>query len=100
MPESKAKIMRHCIVCGKPFLAKNVDSVHCSKKCSNETYRNKKRAEKREIERQAILAESEGYCNNMFHRLLLSKIKSTYLEIIASILSHASGLLKSIPLIL
>ena len=60
MPESKAKIMRHCIVCGKPFLAKNVDSVHCSKKCSNETYRNKKRAEKREMERQAILAESEG----------------------------------------
>lgn len=60
MPESKAKIMRHCIVCGKPFLAKNVDSVHCSKKCSNETYRNKKRAEKREKERQALLAESEG----------------------------------------
>lgn len=60
MPESKAKIMRHCIVCGKPFLAKNVDSVHCSKKCSNETYRNKKRAEKREMERQSILAESEG----------------------------------------
>lgn len=49
MPESKAKIMRHCIVCGKPFLAKNVDSVHCSKKCSNETYRNKSelRKEKR-----------------------------------------------------
>lgn len=49
MPECKAKIMRRCIVCRKPFLAKNVDSVHCSKKCSNETYRNKKRAEKREM---------------------------------------------------
>mgnify|MGYP001080831483 CR=1 FL=1 len=36
----------------KPFLAKNVDSVHCSKKCSNETYRNKKRAEKIEMKRQ------------------------------------------------
>lgn len=55
MPESKAKIMRHCIVCGKPFLAKNVNSVHCSKKCSDETYRNKRRAEKRERERQAIV---------------------------------------------
>lgn len=59
MPESKAKIMRHCIVCGKPFLAKNVNSVHCSKKCSDETYRNKRRAEKRERERQAIVDNIE-----------------------------------------
>ena len=55
MPESKAKIIRHCIVCGRPFLAKNVNSVHCSKKCSDETYRNKRRAEKRKRERQAIV---------------------------------------------
>ena len=34
------------------FLAKNVDSIHCSKKCSNKTYRNKKRAEKIEMKRQ------------------------------------------------
>ena len=61
MPESKAKIMRHCIVCGKPFLAKSVNSVHCSKKCSDETYRNKKRAEKKERERQAIVEKSEGH---------------------------------------
>ena len=61
MPERKVKIMRCCIVCGKPFLVKNVDSVHCSKRCSNETYRNKKRAEKKERDRQAILAESEGH---------------------------------------
>lgn len=60
MPESKAKIMRHCIVCGQPFLAKNVNSVHCSKKCSDETYRNKRRAEKRERERQAIVEGTEG----------------------------------------
>lgn len=61
MPESKAKIMRHCIVCGKPFLAKSVNSVHCSKKCSDVTYRNKKRAEKKEKERQAIVEMSEGH---------------------------------------
>ena len=60
MPESKAKIMRHCIVCGKPFLAKNVNSVHCSKKCSDETYRNKRRAQKKEQERQSIVKDSDG----------------------------------------
>ena len=60
MPESKAKIMRHCIVCGKPFLAKNVNSVHCSKKCSDETYRNKRRAQKKGQERQSIVKDSDG----------------------------------------
>lgn len=61
MPESKAKIMRHCIVCGKPFLAKNVNSVHCSKKCSDETFRNKKRAMKKEERRQAIVDSADGH---------------------------------------
>ncbi len=51
--------MCHCIVCGKTFLAKNVNSVHCSKKFSDETYRNKRRAEKRERERQAIVDNIE-----------------------------------------
>lgn len=60
MPESKAKIMRHCIVCGKPFLAKSVNSVHCSRKCSDETFRNKKRALKKEERRKAIVNSADG----------------------------------------
>lgn len=60
MPESKAKITRHCLVCGKPFLAKNVNSVHCSRKCSDEAYRNKRKAQKKEEKRQAIVKETEG----------------------------------------
>lgn len=60
MPESKAKIVRTCIVCGNTFLAKTVDSVHCSKKCTDETYRNKKRAIKREQKRQAIVEAADG----------------------------------------
>lgn len=77
MPESKAKIMRHCIVCGKPFLAKNVDSVHCSRKCSDETYRNKKRAEKRERARQAIVDTTDGHeyltVAQIFNKYTISK---------------------------
>lgn len=77
MPESKAKIMRHCIVCGKPFLAKNVDSVHCSRKCSDETYRNKKRAEKREQARQAIVDTTDGHeyltVSQVFNKYCISK---------------------------
>lgn len=61
MPESKAKIMRHCIVCGKPFLAKSVNSVHCSRKCSDETFRNKKRALKKEERRKAIVNSADGH---------------------------------------
>ena len=53
--------MRHCIVCGKLFLAKNVNSVHCSKKCSDETFQHKKRAIKREERRQAIVDNADGH---------------------------------------
>lgn len=77
MPESKAKIMRHCIVCGKPFLAKNVDSVHCSKKCSDVTFRNKKRAQKREMSRQAIVDSTDGHeyltVPQVFNKYAISK---------------------------
>lgn len=60
MPASKAKIVRLCIVCGKSFVAGNVKSLHCSKKCSDETSRNKKRALKKEEARQKIVTQSEG----------------------------------------
>lgn len=48
MPKANFQTERKCLICGKLFLAKNVDSVYCSRKCSNIAYRNKKRAEKRE----------------------------------------------------
>lgn len=59
MPISNAKIVRECIVCGKSFLAKNIKSMHCSKRCSDETYRNKRRALKKEQERLALVEASK-----------------------------------------
>lgn len=46
MPKAKFQIERKCNVCGQTFLAKNLDSVHCSKKCSNVAYRMRRRQER------------------------------------------------------
>lgn len=59
MPVSNAKTIRECIVCGKSFLAKNIKSIHCSRRCSDETYRNKCRALKKERKRQALVEASK-----------------------------------------
>lgn len=46
MPAANFEIQRKCKECGATFLAKTVESVYCSKKCTNAAYRKKKREEK------------------------------------------------------
>ncbi|MDE5608042.1 MAG: helix-turn-helix domain-containing protein [Muribaculaceae bacterium] len=57
MPIAKYRIKRKCVVCGTEFIAKNIDSIHCSRKCSNVAYRKRKKQEKEE-ERQKSLKKS------------------------------------------
>ena len=57
MPIAKYRIERRCAVCGTEFIAKNIDSIHCSRKCSNVAYRKRKKQEKEE-ERQKSLKKS------------------------------------------
>jgi len=51
------KIEKQCAVCGKPFIPKTIESIYCSKTCSNVAYRKKKIQIKKEEERQAIVAK-------------------------------------------
>ena len=41
------KIEKQCEVCGKPFSPKTVNSVYCSKNCSDIAYRKKKVLQKK-----------------------------------------------------
>lgn len=45
MTKAKYNIERKCKICGASFLAKTLDSVYCSRRCSTAAYRQKKRAE-------------------------------------------------------
>jgi excisionase family DNA binding protein len=49
------KIEKECAVCGKPFVPKTVDSIYCSKVCSNTAYRKKKVQKKKEEEQRAMV---------------------------------------------
>ena len=49
------KIEKQCTICGQPFVPKMVDSVYCSKKCSDAAYRKRKQELKKEKELQAIV---------------------------------------------
>ena len=48
------KIEKQCTICGQSFVPKTVDSVCCSKKCSDTTYRKKKVQQKKEEEMKAV----------------------------------------------
>ena len=50
-----SKIEKQCAVCGEPFIPKTVDSVYCSKTCSNIAYRKKKIQKKKEEEQKAVI---------------------------------------------
>ena len=52
---SMNKIEKECAVCGEPFIPKTVDSVYCSKMCSNTAYRKKKIQKKKEEEQKAVI---------------------------------------------
>ena len=49
------QIQKQCIVCEKPFVPKTVNSVCCSKDCSNAAYRKKKAQQRQEEQRQATV---------------------------------------------
>lgn len=49
------QIQKQCIVCEKPFVPKTVNSVCCSKDCSNAAYRKKKAQQLQEEQRQATV---------------------------------------------
>lgn len=51
-----SKIQKHCEVCREPFIPKTVNSVYCSKTCSDTAYR-KRKAEKKKEEQRKALAE-------------------------------------------
>lgn len=50
-----SKIEKQCAVCGELFIPKTVDSVYCSKTCSNTAYRKKKIQKKKEEEQKAVI---------------------------------------------
>lgn len=39
MPKGKFEIIRKCQICGAEFAAKTIESIYCSKACSNKAYR-------------------------------------------------------------
>ena len=49
------KIEKECAVCGESFIPKTVDSIYCSKTCSNTAYRKKKIQKKKEEEQKAVV---------------------------------------------
>lgn len=48
------KIEKQCAICGQSFVPKTVNSVYCSKKCSDVAYRMKKAQQKKAEEMRAI----------------------------------------------
>lgn len=57
MPKAKYNIERSCAVCGTRFHAKTIDSIYCSRKCTNAAYRQRKK-ETIEQERRKQLEKS------------------------------------------
>jgi excisionase family DNA binding protein len=48
------KIQTQCVICKKPFVPKTVDSIYCSKKCSDAAYRKRKAQQKLEEQRKIV----------------------------------------------
>ena len=47
MPAAKFEIIRNCQVCGEQFLAKTIDSIYCSTRCSGIAYKRRKAEEQK-----------------------------------------------------
>ena len=47
MGAAKFEIKRKCLICGKEFIAKTIESRYCSRECSKKAWRLKKAEEKR-----------------------------------------------------
>lgn len=54
MEKAKYNIERKCKMCAESFLAKTLDSVYCSRRCSSAAYQQKKRAEAQRQKLDAI----------------------------------------------
>lgn len=64
MPKAKFDIVRKCNICGQPFHAKTLTSIHCSRRCTNEAYRRKKREQHQRIEQSmhaSIIPDSREF---------------------------------------
>ncbi|HCE59021.1 MAG TPA: DNA-binding protein [Prolixibacteraceae bacterium] len=49
------KIQIQCVICKKPFAPKTVDSIYCSKNCSDVAYRKRKAQQKEEEQRKIVV---------------------------------------------
>ena len=54
MPSAKFEIKRKCKCCGATFLAKTLDSLYCSRKCSQKAY-DQRMAEKKKVEQLSAI---------------------------------------------
>ena len=54
---SKLKIPKNCECCGKQFEAKTVSTRFCSRACTNKAGNDKKKAERKEVKQQELIAK-------------------------------------------
>ena len=54
---SKLKIPKNCECCGKQFEAKTVATRFCSRACTNKAGNDKKKAERKEVKQQELIAK-------------------------------------------
>jgi len=57
MGYSKLKIPKNCECCGKQFEAKTVSTRFCSRACTNKAGNDKKKAERKEVKQQELIAK-------------------------------------------
>lgn len=57
MPSAKYEIKRKCKCCGATFLAKSLDSLYCSKTCSNKAFKQRQAEQKNRERLDAVIAE-------------------------------------------
>jgi excisionase family DNA binding protein len=48
------KMGKQCVVCGRNFVPKTVESIYCSRRCGDAAYRKKKAQQKKEEEMKAV----------------------------------------------
>ena len=75
------KIQIQCVICKKPFAPKKVDSIYCSKNCSDAAYCNKKAQQKQEEQRKIVadkISDNRIYIfPNRSNNSLLNRKKNT-----------------------
>lgn len=80
-----SKIQKQCAICEEIFTPKTVTSVYCSKKCSEDAYRTKKKLKKKEEELKAAaekISDDRIYISVPEAVLLFGVSKSTLYRLI------------------